>query len=343
MKEFEEVNFLCLRNLGDTFLQKVFIERYFLESGVKFKVFCRVENLQVFNGAEFDVVSLDFYPSIRFFFNIRKWYTVRRILRKNRGIFVSFFGDWTEITLLVSSNVYFAYPQWPRDFFLRKLLRIPSFKLPLGNGISILSDNLYRAFEEYTFEIRCFVKYDEGVLVLSKERDFQVGANRRLNGHVTFAPIGSSQSKMLSVETIRIVEELCIFLNLNLIVLCSKEQMSGLERPLRNSNITYCNDIPKGIEFIRVSDYYVGVDTFWSHVAANYEIPTLLFSGVMPAGLIYPDRVVELSYGSLCEKYPCFNLSSCSNVSDPYICLGNNVDRDILDTDLLRFFKSFKI
>ena len=340
MKKSDELNFLCLRNLGDTYLQKKCIDDYFGSTDLKFRVFCRPGNEQLFSNSNYEVITLDVYPTLRFFLNIRKWFEVTQILRQYHGVFISFFGDWFDLIVLLSSNVKFIFPVWGRAFFLRRLIRIPLFKLPFGKGFCIRNDNLYEAFDEYTLKILGDFKIEKKIFASSKELKFNIDHTIQVKSHVAFAPFGSSKTKMLSFETILAIFDSCTRLNFDLIILSTEAQKRDLIEVAGDREVTYCCDISDGFEHVKRAKYYIGVDTFWSHIAVNFHIPTLVFSGVIPAKFIYPDYVEELSFGNQCRLYPCFNLSRCENLKDPYICLGHNVDKDLLRSDLSRFLNS---
>jgi ADP-heptose:LPS heptosyltransferase len=320
-----ELNIICIRNLGDSFIQKKFIEDHFIGNGIRVNIFCREECAPVFNDGKFNVFKIKIQPSVRSLFKWSELQATIKSIKHKDGVYISFFGDWLELILLTLSGVRFFYPVWPKSHYLRKILRIPKFRYPFGVGVDICNENLYLSFEKYARYISSL--FSSSSKLMDREKfDLINSINVQPRDTVVFSPIGSVSSKTLSNENINGIIELCSSMDCTVILMCSETQKNSISKCLRSSNqVKFCTNIADGVSFLKTSRCYIGVDTFWTHVAICNNIPTLLFSGAIPAKFIYPEVVNELTYGNQCAYYPCFNFSPCKNKKESFVCIGSGL------------------
>ncbi len=325
-----KLNILCLRNLGDSYIQRKVIEEHLVGNGIVVNIFCRNANLPVFNDGKFKVLNIEITPTIKFLFKWKELLAAIKLIKRQNGIFITFFGDWLELILLTLSGVRFIYPIWPKSHYLRKILRIPKFRYPFGLGVDICAENLYLSFEEYARSISSLHSRSSK---LHEDRIFQLtkSINPSSEAIVTFSPIGSLASKTISRGNIVSIIELCNSMDYTVVVMCSESQKDELYKFLnKNIKIKFCTDITAGISFVKTSRFYIGVDTFWTHVSISNNIPSLLFSGGIPAKYIYPKFVNELTFGDRCEYYPCYNFAPCRNDQNSFVCIGSGLQDLVL-------------
>jgi ADP-heptose:LPS heptosyltransferase len=297
------------------------IEKYLNTQKVQVNVFCTQDSKSIFVGSNFRIFVIPIKTTINSIFRPFALFKAMKLIRATEGVFITFFGDWYEHILLSIGGANYYSPHWPKTHYFRKILRIPSTQV-FGNKIVIESENLYSSFQELILKFQVIAGLSEEKISL---QNYFLPDRRNVTQKkvVAFSPLGSVRAKELSIENIYSLLKLLDSMQLKVILFCSSSQFVKLSGLLNTfSNIQVCSDIDLGLKEIIKSDCYIGVDTFWAHVAIHSKLPTLVFSGGIPAELIYPNLVSETTFGNFCKFYPCYNTAPCLRLTNKILCLG---------------------
>lgn len=341
MLKIKKILFLCIRGLGDTVIQSIYITSLIKKNpNLIFYIIGPENNLKIFKIQYLKNIifipykverNLTLLKKIESF--IRFFPIAHKLKQKKIDLGIDLFGDYREILLFKFLPCKLFSIAYPKNHLFRKMVKVNPFlkgnynfypDLNINNYYEII-DHFFR-FIKKKIELNYGQIYIDSHLKNSKKKSKQT-IKIALN---PFASVKSNNWPIYKWES------LTKFLIQNpknhIYIFYSSNDRNKMTNFFKHSRVFAQElSIEDYIKSMKGMDLSISCDSFSSHVGYISNTQNIIIYGSNNYKLFQPPKSIQISKSGGCSFHPCYNKPKCLNKPFQFDCLDSVTIEDVLD------------